>query len=101
MADFNQQRHTFKALDQTFVIDATWNYTGKPLGAGAYGCVIAATHKRTGDGCAIKKITNINTKVSSMISFFERLVVDTVPENLDETMLAGNQVGRIPRREAS
>lgn len=36
----------------------------KELGQGAYGCVIAALHSSTGEGCAIKKITNINTKVS-------------------------------------
>lgn len=59
----NQQHHTsFQALNQTFVIDSEYQFV-KELGQGAYGCVIAAKHKRTGEGCAIKKITSINTKV--------------------------------------
>jgi len=57
------QRHTLTALKTTFVIDSEYEFC-KELGQGAYGCVIAAKHKRTGEGCAIKKITNINTKVS-------------------------------------
>jgi serine/threonine protein kinase len=57
------QRHTFTALNSTFVVDAEYQFV-KELGQGAYGCVVAAKHRRTGDGCAIKKITNINTKVS-------------------------------------
>ena len=34
-----------------------------PRYQGAYGTVVATKHKITGDGCAIKKITHINTKV--------------------------------------
>ncbi|CAE6412363.1 unnamed protein product [Rhizoctonia solani] len=34
----------------------------KELGQGAYGCVLAAKHRKSGEGCAIKKITNIFTK---------------------------------------
>jgi mitogen-activated protein kinase 7 len=56
------QRHTFTALNSTFVVDAEYQYV-KELGQGAYGCVVAARHRRSGEGCAIKKITNINTKV--------------------------------------
>ena len=56
------QRHSFTALNSTFVVDAEYQFV-KELGQGAYGCVVAAKHRRTGDGCAIKKITNINTKV--------------------------------------
>lgn len=56
------QRHTLTALKTTFVIDSEYEFC-KELGQGAYGCVIAAKHKRTGEGCAIKKITNISTKV--------------------------------------
>jgi serine/threonine protein kinase len=56
------QRHTFTALNSTFVVDAEYQFV-KELGQGAYGCVVAAKHRRTGEGCAIKKITNINTKV--------------------------------------
>ncbi|KAG8899559.1 Mitogen-activated protein kinase [Tulasnella sp. 417] len=54
-------RTSFQALNQTFVIDAEYQFV-KELGQGAYGCVVAAKHKRTGEGCAIKKITSINTK---------------------------------------
>ncbi|KAG9030336.1 Mitogen-activated protein kinase [Tulasnella sp. JGI-2019a] len=56
-----QQHHSFQALSQTFVVDSEYQFV-KELGQGAYGCVVAAKHKRTGEGCAIKKITSINTK---------------------------------------
>lgn len=56
------QRHSFTALNSTFVVDSEYQFV-KELGQGAYGCVVGAKHRRTGDGCAIKKITNINTKV--------------------------------------
>ncbi|KZT41979.1 kinase-like protein [Sistotremastrum suecicum HHB10207 ss-3] len=55
------QRHTFQALNSTFYVDSEYQFT-KELGQGAYGCVVAAKHRRSGEGCAIKKITNINTK---------------------------------------
>jgi len=55
-------RHTFTALNSTFIVDADYQFV-KELGQGAYGCVVAARHRRSGEGCAIKKITNINTKV--------------------------------------
>lgn len=58
------QRHSFTALNSTFVVDSEYQYV-KELGQGAYGCVVAAKHRRSGEGCAIKKITNINTKVRS------------------------------------
>jgi len=60
------QRHSFNALNSTFFVDYEYQFV-KELGQGAYGCVVAAKHRRTGDGCAIKKITNINTKVCVMI----------------------------------
>lgn len=56
------QRHTFTALNSTFIVDSEYQFV-KELGQGAYGCVVAARHRRSGEGCAIKKITNINTKV--------------------------------------
>ncbi|KAF8448677.1 kinase-like domain-containing protein [Boletus edulis BED1] len=59
------QRHSFNALNSTFVVDAEYEFV-KELGQGAYGCVVAARHKRSGEGCAIKKITNINTKASPL-----------------------------------
>ena len=59
------QRHSFQALNSTFVVDSEYQFV-KELGQGAYGCVVAAKHRRSGEGCAIKKITNINTKVSGM-----------------------------------
>lgn len=57
-----QHHHEVKALNQAFIIDSEYQFV-KELGQGAYGCVLAAKHKRTGEGCAIKKITSINTKV--------------------------------------
>jgi serine/threonine protein kinase len=59
---FEAQRHAFKALQQTFVVDQDYTFH-KELGQGAYGLVVAAKNRRTGEGCAIKKITNIGTKV--------------------------------------
>jgi mitogen-activated protein kinase 7 len=56
------QRHSFTALNSNFVVDSEYQFV-KELGQGAYGCVVAARHRRSGEGCAIKKITNINTKV--------------------------------------
>lgn len=58
---FDAQRHAFKALQQTFVVDQDYSFH-KELGQGAYGLVVAAKNRRTGEGCAIKKITNIGTK---------------------------------------
>ncbi|KAJ7072610.1 kinase-like domain-containing protein [Mycena amicta] len=55
------QRHSFSALNSTFVVDSEYQFV-KELGQGAYGCVVSARHRRSGEGCAIKKITNINTK---------------------------------------
>ncbi|KAI0090535.1 CMGC/MAPK/ERK protein kinase [Irpex rosettiformis] len=55
------QRHSFQALNSTFIVDSEYQFV-KELGQGAYGCVVAAKHRRSGEGCAIKKITNINTK---------------------------------------
>jgi serine/threonine protein kinase len=56
------QRHSFQALNGTFTVDGEYEFV-KELGQGAYGLVVAVRHRRTGEGCAIKKITNINSKV--------------------------------------
>lgn len=56
------QRRTFVALGQNWSVAANYEFV-KELGQGAYGCVVAARNRRTNEGCAIKKITNINTKV--------------------------------------
>ena len=66
-----QQRHRFTALNSVFVVDAEYQFA-KELGQGAYGCVVAATHRRSGEGCAIKKITNINTKVRTSLEAQDR-----------------------------
>lgn len=60
-SDQVMQRHSFTALNSTFIVDSEYQFV-KELGQGAYGCVVSAKHRRTGEGCAIKKITNINTK---------------------------------------
>jgi len=75
------QRHTFTALNSTFVVDTEYQFV-KELGQGAYGCVVAAKHRRSGEGCAIKKITNINTKVclvSIVLLFFFSLELFSFP----------------------
>ena len=56
------QRHAFNALNSTFIVGSDYQFV-KELGEGASGRVIAAKHLPTGEGCAIKKITNINTNV--------------------------------------
>jgi mitogen-activated protein kinase 7 len=56
------QRCNFTALNCTFVVDAEYEYV-KEVSQGAYGCVVAARHRRSGEGCAIKKIVNISIKV--------------------------------------
>jgi serine/threonine protein kinase len=63
---FEAQRHSFRALQQTFIVDQDYTFH-KELGQGAYGLVVAAKNRRTGEGCAIKKITNIGTKVCSSL----------------------------------
>lgn len=55
------QRHSFQALSGTFVVDADYIFT-KEVGRGAYGAVVAAKHRTSGAGCAIKKISSINSK---------------------------------------
>lgn len=87
------QRHSFTALNSTFIVDSEYQFV-KELGQGAYGCVVAAKHRRSGEGCAIKKITNINTKVrleciSGLLCF---LTDPPHPEDPNETMPARNQV---------
>ena len=81
------QRHSFNALNSTFVVDHEYEFV-KELGQGAYGCVVAARHRRSGEGCAIKKITNINTKASSFAALRARIFIRVFISvaYLDETM---------------
>ena len=67
------QRRTFTALNSTFIVDADYEFV-KELGQGAYGCVVAAKHRTTGETVAIKKITNINTKVCLSTTSSEYLI---------------------------
>jgi len=57
------ERHTFTAFNTTFVVDSEYEFV-KELGQGTYGSVIAVKHKCTGKKCAIKKIPNVDTRVS-------------------------------------
>jgi len=75
------QRDTFTAFNTTFVVDSEYEFV-KELGQGTYGSVIAVKHKRTGKKCAIKKIPNINTKVS--VCYFCSLSTGVV-QGLDAT----------------
>jgi mitogen-activated protein kinase 7 len=59
------QRHTLTAFSTTFVVDSEYEFV-KELGQGNYGSVIAVKHKRTDKKCAIKKIENIDTRVSGL-----------------------------------
>lgn len=56
-----QGRKVFKVFNQDFVVDERYNVT-KELGQGAYGIVCAATNVHTGEGVAIKKVTNVFSK---------------------------------------
>ncbi|EED77480.1 hypothetical MAP kinase [Postia placenta Mad-698-R] len=77
------QRHTFTALNSTFVVDSEYQFV-KELGQGAYGCVVSAKHRRSGEGCAIKKITNINTKITCL---YDMDIVFRPDGNFDEVYL--------------
>ena len=72
-------RHTVNALNSSFVISQDFQFV-KELGQGAYGAVIATKNARSGDGCAIKKVTNINSKVSLLPMCFDdmRSIIDLV-----------------------
>ncbi|RPA72202.1 MAP kinase MpkA [Ascobolus immersus RN42] len=54
-------RKVFKVFSQDFIVDERYIVT-KELGQGAYGIVCAATNQQTGDGVAIKKVTNVFSK---------------------------------------
>ncbi|KAK2806771.1 Dual-specificity kinase, spindle pole body (SPB) duplication and spindle checkpoint function [Emmonsiellopsis sp. PD_5] len=60
MADL-QGRKVFKVFNQDFIVDERYNVT-KEMGQGAYGIVVAATNTQTGEGVAIKKVTNVFSK---------------------------------------
>ncbi|KAL9073887.1 MAG: hypothetical protein Q9157_004594 [Trypethelium eluteriae] len=60
MADL-QGRKIFKVFNQDFIVDERYTVT-KELGQGAYGIVCAATNNQTGEGVAIKKVTNVFSK---------------------------------------
>ncbi|RMZ87848.1 hypothetical protein DV736_g4926, partial [Chaetothyriales sp. CBS 134916] len=54
-------RKVFKVFNQDFIVDERYTVT-KELGQGAYGIVCAATNTNTGEGVAIKKVTNVFSK---------------------------------------
>ncbi|ESK93358.1 cmgc mapk erk protein kinase [Moniliophthora roreri MCA 2997] len=60
-------RHSFTALKSTFVVSSEYQFV-KELGQGAYGCVVAARHRQTGEGCAIKKITKIGRNAKRILT---------------------------------
>jgi serine/threonine protein kinase len=56
-----QGRKVFKVFNQDFIVDERYTVT-KELGQGAYGIVCAASNNQTGEGVAIKKVTNVFSK---------------------------------------
>ncbi|KAJ5574696.1 Mitogen-activated protein kinase spm1 [Penicillium hetheringtonii] len=56
-----QGRKVFKVFNQDFIVNENYNVT-KELGQGAYGIVCAATNTQTGEGVAVKKVTNVFSK---------------------------------------
>ncbi|KAL2109378.1 hypothetical protein VUR80DRAFT_2544 [Thermomyces stellatus] len=56
-----QGRKVFKVFNQDFIVDERYTVT-KELGQGAYGIVCAAANNQTGEGIAVKKVTNVFSK---------------------------------------
>ncbi|RIA96497.1 CMGC/MAPK/ERK protein kinase [Glomus cerebriforme] len=54
-------RHSFPVLNQQFLVDEKYVFV-RELGQGAYGVVCAARNVQTGEGVAIKKVTNVFSK---------------------------------------
>lgn len=54
-------RKTFKVFNQDFIVEDRYTVT-KEVGQGAYGVVCAAQDPQTGEGVAIKKLTNVFSK---------------------------------------
>ncbi|EPS36201.1 hypothetical protein H072_10237 [Dactylellina haptotyla CBS 200.50] len=54
-------RKLFRVFNQDFIVDERYTVT-KELGQGAYGIVCAAQDANTGEGIAIKKVTNVFSK---------------------------------------
>jgi mitogen-activated protein kinase 7 len=55
------RRHAFPVLNQQFLVDEKYVFV-RELGQGAYGVVCAARNTQTGEGVAIKKVTNVFSK---------------------------------------
>jgi hypothetical protein len=56
------QRTNIVVIGQPFDLDAEYDFV-KELGQGSHGLAIAARHRRSGIEFAVKKITDIKTKV--------------------------------------
>lgn len=69
------KRISFTAFNTTFVVDEDYQFV-KQLGQGAYGCVVSAINLRTGETRAIKKITNINSKVPFLFCYYRSKHID-------------------------
>ncbi|RPB13416.1 Pkinase-domain-containing protein [Morchella conica CCBAS932] len=54
-------RKVFKVFNQDFIVDERY-VVNKELGQGAYGIVCAANNTATGEGVAVKKVTNVFSK---------------------------------------
>ncbi|KAK6355771.1 Mitogen-activated protein kinase [Orbilia javanica] len=54
-------RKLFRVFNQDFIVDERYTVT-KELGQGAYGIVCAAQNHSTGEGIAVKKVTNVFSK---------------------------------------
>lgn len=90
------RRISFTAFNTTFEVNAEYEFV-KQLGQGAYGCVIGARHISSGQGCAIKKITNINTKVCFHCLYSSpELTIIRPAGHTNKTLPEGNQVGASP-----
>ena len=61
MAGTGGGHRNFRTFNQDFVVDDRYTVT-KELGQGAYGIVCAATNNVTGEGVAVKKLTNVFSK---------------------------------------
>lgn len=112
MADSLQGRRNFRTFNQDFVVDERYTVT-KELGQGAYGIVCAATNSQTGEGVAIKKLTNVfSKKILAKRALREMKLLQHFrghrnitclydldiprPENFNETYLYEGEITRIP-----
>ncbi|KDR68313.1 hypothetical protein GALMADRAFT_105147 [Galerina marginata CBS 339.88] len=67
-------RHSLTAFGSTFVIDSEYQFI-KELGQSSHGSVIAAKHRRSGEGFAIRKIANMSTMKAASMRYLREIKI--------------------------